>query len=76
MKAKHFKVKYEGSYSGKPYIYEETVPVSEYQLKDRFWLSLMPSSKREAIEQLNNAEDGDFFEWSYEDGRMEIRAIG
>ena len=75
MKATHFKIIYTGTYKGNPYRYEEQVPATEYQYKSRFWLKFMPMEKRAAVEQLNNANDGDRFIWEYEGDNMEVQAF-
>jgi len=75
MKATHFKVSYRGTYNGSPYFYEEEVPAYEYQMKNAFWLNLMPEAKRKAIEALNQANVGDKFEWEYEGDHMRVLGI-
>jgi len=75
MKATHFRVSYEGDWNGHRYFYEEEVEAKEYQMKNAFWLKLLPNYKREAIEALNNANAGDRFEWRYQGDKMVVQGL-
>ncbi|MDH5228658.1 MAG: hypothetical protein OEZ58_17690 [Gammaproteobacteria bacterium] len=74
MKAEKFKLVVTGEYNGRPYKYEEEVPANDYQVTG--WkLKLMPKFKQDMIEQLNQAQVGDYFKWDDGGCITEIQAI-
>ena len=76
MRATHLIIKTTGTYGGRPYTYEETVPIGEYRMPG--WaLCLKPRKVREILRQLADAEAGDLFviDDPASQTRTEIRAI-